>query len=55
MIFGKSNVIGDLQDAIDNAFHHIEEIRDNAATELKIVESTVFPQTYDAQTTDFLK
>lgn len=55
MIFGKSNVIGDLQDAIDNAFDHIKEIRDNASTELKIVESTVFSQTYDAQTTDFLK
>lgn len=55
MIFGKSNVIGDLQDAIDNAFDHIAAIRDNVSTELKIVESTVFSQAYDAQTTDFLK
>src|SRR6056297_1417131 len=55
MIFGKSNVIGDLQDAIDNAFDHITAIRDNTSKELRVVESTVFSQTYDAQTTDFLK
>jgi len=55
MIFGKSNVIGDLQDAIDNAFEHITALRDNVSKELRVVESTVFSQTYDAQTTDFLK
>ena len=42
MIFGRSNVIGDLQDAIDNAFDYIKAIRDNVSTELKIIESTVF-------------
>ena len=55
MIFGKSNVIGDLQDAIDNAFDHILAVKNNVSNELKIVESTVFSQVYDAQTTDFLK
>jgi len=55
MVFGKSNVIGDLQDAIDNAFEHIKAVRDNTSKEMKIVESTVFSKTYDAQTTDFLK
>src|SRR6056297_1109828 len=55
IIFGKSNVIGDLLDAIDNAFDHITAMRDNVSKELRVVESTVFSQTYDAQTTDFLK
>ncbi len=55
MVFGKSNIIGDLQDAIDNAFESLVEIRDNTSSELKIVESTIFSQSYDPQTTDFLK
>lgn len=55
MIFGKSNIIGDLQDAIDNAFESLVEIRDNTGSELKVVESTVFSQAYDPQTTNYLK
>lgn len=55
MVFGKSNILDDLQDAIDNAFQSLIEVRDNIPNELKIVESTVFSQTFDPQTTDFLK
>jgi hypothetical protein len=55
MVFGKSNIIGDLQDAIDNAFNSLVTIRNNSSEELRIVESTIFAQAYDAQTTDYLK
>jgi hypothetical protein len=55
MVFGKSNIIGDLQDAIDNAFNSLVTIRDNLSEELQIVESTIFAQAYDPQTTDYLK
>jgi hypothetical protein len=55
LIFGKSNVIGDIKNAIDNAFDHIIAIRNNVPKELRVVESTVFSQTYDPQTADFLK
>ncbi len=54
MVFGKSNIIGDLQDAIDNAFNSLVTIRNNSSEELRIVESTIFAQAYDAQTTDYL-
>jgi hypothetical protein len=55
MVFGKSNIIGDLQDAIDNAFDSLIAVRDNASSELRVVESTVFAQAYDPETTEFLK
>jgi hypothetical protein len=55
MVFGKSNIIGDLQDAIDNAFNSLVTIRDNPSEELRLVESTIFAQAYDAQTTDYLR
>jgi len=55
MVFGKSNIIGDLQDAIDNAFESLKAIRDNASEELRIVESTVFAQSFDKDTADYLK
>ena len=55
MVFGKSNIIGDLQDAIDNAFNSLVTIRDNPSEELRLVESTIFAQTYDNQTAEFLK
>ncbi len=55
MVFGKSNVIGDLKDAIDNAFNALITVRDNPSEELRIVESTIFAQTYDEQTAEFLK
>ena len=42
MVFGKSNVIGDLKDAIDNAFNALITVRDNPSEELRIVESTTF-------------
>jgi hypothetical protein len=55
MVFGKSNIIGDLKDAIDNAFNSLITVRDNPSEELRIVESTIFAQTYDNQTAEFLK
>jgi len=55
MVFGKSNVIGDLKDAIDNAFNALVTVRDNPSKELRIIESTIFAQTYDEQTAEFLK
>ena len=55
MVFGKSNIIGDLKDAIDNAFNSLITVRDNPSEELRIVENTIFAQTYDDQTAEFLK
>lgn len=55
MIFGKSHIIGDLQDAVDSAFTSLISIRDNAVQELHVVESTVFSQSFDPETAEQLK
>ena len=55
IVFGKSNIIGDLKDAIDNAFNALITVRDNPSEELRLVESTIFAHTFDEQTTEFLK
>jgi hypothetical protein len=55
MVFGKSSIIGDLRDAVDSAFTSLVAIRNNAAQELRIVENTVFAQSYDPKTTEELK
>ncbi len=55
MVFGKSKIIGDLEDAIDNSFESIETIKNNTSNELRVIESTIFNQSYDSQTTEFLK
>ena len=55
MIFGKSKIIGDLEDAIDNSFESIKSIKNNTSNELMVVESTIFNQSYDPQTSEFLK
>ena len=55
MIFGKSQIKGDLQDAVDNAFASFVAIRDNTMQELKVVESTVFSQSFDPETAAQLK
>ena len=55
MVFGKSNIIGDMKDAIDNAFQSLADLKNNTSSELKILESTVLYKAYDPETTDYLK
>lgn len=55
MVFGKSQIIGDLRDAIDNAFTSLVAIRDNTVRELQVVESTVFSQSFDPEIAAQLK
>jgi len=55
MVFGKSHIVGDMKDAIDNAFQALSDLKNNTSSELKILESTVLYQAYDSETTDYLK
>ncbi|GHU94725.1 hypothetical protein FACS1894208_06290 [Clostridia bacterium] len=55
MIFGKSRIEGNLEEAIDDAFVEIEVLYNNAPDGLQFVESTVFAQSFDKETTEKLK
>jgi serine/threonine protein kinase len=55
MIFGKSRIEGNLEEAIDDAFAEIEVLYKNAPSSLKFVESTVFDRSFDKETAERLK
>jgi hypothetical protein len=55
MVFGKSRILGDLQDAVDDAFEAIVEIRSGATTSLNIVDNTAFTRLYSPEAADELK
>lgn len=55
MVCGKSHIIGDLQDAVDNAFTALVAMKSNSVREFQTVESTVFSQSFDPETVDQLK
>ena len=42
MVFGVSSVVGGLDDAINDAFDHIQRVSSSASTEIQIVDSTIF-------------
>jgi hypothetical protein len=51
MVFGKSNIIGDIKTAIDNAFVALKNVKDNMSSEMTLVENTVLPRSFDEETT----
>ncbi len=55
MVFGASNIMGDLRDAIDNAFNAIMRIKNHSSREIQMVEKTAFDRFYDPADIDFLK
>lgn len=55
LVFGASNISGNIIDAIDAAFEALAVIKTGRAKERQMVESTLFNNTYDAETTERLK
>jgi len=55
LAFGASNVLNNLNIAIDNAFLQVTEIINNLTDEIDLVESSILDSTFDKETTDFLK
>lgn len=55
LIFGASSISGSITDAIDAAFDALTEIKSRRKSERQMVESTLFNNTYDPETTERLK
>ena len=55
MVFGTSNIVGDLKEAIDNAFDAIMRIKDHSSREIQMVEKTAFDRMCDPDEIEYLK
>lgn len=55
MIFGKSRIVGDPQDAIDAAFVTLEAIKNDTSREMRFVESTAFDKQFSPKVAENLK
>lgn len=54
LVFGASDIVGDLSAAIDRAFNKIVKIEANADEELRMVENTAQWTIYDPETTKYM-
>lgn len=55
IVVGKSNIVGDLKNAIDNAFAAIESTTINNEAEIDLLDSSLSLQSFDKSTTDYLR
>ncbi len=55
MVFGTSNIVGDLKEAIDNAFDAILRIKEHSSREIQMVEKTAFDRMCDPDEIEYLK
>ena len=55
MVFGASNIVGEIKDAIDQAFEIIKKISDHEDDEIYMVEKTVLDRFYDEDDLAVLK
>ena len=55
MVFGASNIVGDIIDAIDQAFETIVKIQEHEDSEIYMVEKTVLDRFYDENDLAILK
>jgi len=54
LVFGASDILGDLTASIDRAFDKIIDIEKNSDIELKMVENTTHNNIYDPDTTNYM-
>lgn len=54
LVFGVSNIVGDIRIAIDNAFVKILDIKDNTDSEFQIVENTMYGSVFDDETNRYM-
>lgn len=54
MVFGLSNIVGEIQDAIDNAFETILRIKKHSSRELQMVEKSALDRSFDDDEIAFL-
>lgn len=55
MVFGTSNIVGDIRDAVDNAFEAIIRINNHSSREIQMVEKTSLDRSFDDEEIEFLK
>jgi len=55
MVFGASNIVGDIRDAVDNAFDTILRIKNHTSHEKQMVEKTALDRSFDDDEIAFLK
>jgi len=55
MVFGTSNIVGEIRDAVDNAFDAILRIEKHSSREIQMVEKTAFDRSFDDDEIAFLK
>lgn len=55
LVFGTSNVVGGVEDAIDQGFDRVVAIRDNQMAECQLAEQTIFTKTTDPATANTIK
>ena len=49
LVLGASHIVGDLKVAIDEAFEHVVQIKNAQTTEIGLVESTIFYQSFNPE------
>lgn len=54
MVFGASNIVGEIQDAVDNAFDAILRIEKHSNREIKMVEKTALDRSFEDDEIAFL-
>ena len=55
LVFGASNIEGDLKTAVDRAFERIVSIEQNIDSEFKTVENTAYGLMFDSNTIEYLR
>lgn len=55
LVFGASDIVDNLTDAVNHAFDKVVAIRKNEKNEFQMVEETVYQNIYDRETTKFME
>ena len=55
IVFGKSHIVDDIEDAINNAFELINVLKKDEQNEMQLIENTILNYQIDKDTADFLK
>lgn len=55
LVLGESKIVGDLTEAINDAFSSIAKVAANPSDELRLIESNIFKEAFDENTVDYLK
>lgn len=55
LVLGESKIKGELNKAVDDAFTSIEKVSKNPSNELRLIEKNILSESFDEQTTEYIK